>query len=220
MTPKAQFAGKYEDFSLAWELPELEIDIVENVHTNRQKPEGQPYATALDVGVNVFNVLCPLSGENEGQISPMSLEEGEDGNLLVVKCLMKCLIHSVPKEPWPEPKQEMTFTDGTVLSAQDYAFSSPESLDTFVHTLVPERDRTEIAEVGCQCRIGDYTFAICTALKTVRIGSGVTRIGEDAFSRCPALEAVYFNGKTKAEVEAMENYPWGIEDTSVIKAEL
>ena len=35
MTPKAQFIGRYGDKMNAWELPELEIDIVENVHTNR-----------------------------------------------------------------------------------------------------------------------------------------------------------------------------------------
>lgn len=40
MTPKATYAGKYEDLFLAWQLDELEIDIVENVTVNRGKKDG------------------------------------------------------------------------------------------------------------------------------------------------------------------------------------
>jgi len=35
MTPKAVYQGKYEDLFLAWQLDELEIDIVENPIINR-----------------------------------------------------------------------------------------------------------------------------------------------------------------------------------------
>lgn len=37
LTPKATFAGAYMDVGLAWQLDELEVDIVENVQVNRGK---------------------------------------------------------------------------------------------------------------------------------------------------------------------------------------
>lgn len=93
MTPKATYAGAYMDVGIAWQIDEFEIDIVENVQINRHKPLSADYMTALDAGAAVFDILCPLSGEHEGQWSPVSLEEGEDGGLVVVKCILKCLVH-------------------------------------------------------------------------------------------------------------------------------
>ena len=42
----------------------------------------------------------------------------------------------------------------------------------------------------------------------------------DAFMSCPSLTCLAFEGKTEQEVQAMQYYPWGIEDTSAISAEL
>ena len=71
LTPKATFAGAYMDIGLAWQLDELEIDVVENVTVNRGKKDGG-YVTGQDAAMRVFDVLCPLSGEHEGQFSPVS----------------------------------------------------------------------------------------------------------------------------------------------------
>jgi hypothetical protein len=46
----------------------------------------------------------------------------------------------------------------------------------------------------------------------------VKSIGDDAFNKCNSLKEAVFKGKTLDEVKAMENYPFGIEDESVIKA--
>lgn len=62
ITPKASFLGKYEDKMLAWELPELEVDIVENVSINRGKAVSSDIMTGQDASMRVFDVLCPLSG--------------------------------------------------------------------------------------------------------------------------------------------------------------
>lgn len=64
MTPKATFAGKFEDMSIAWQIDELEVDIVENVSVNRGKRDG--CITGQDASMRVFDVMCPLSGELEG----------------------------------------------------------------------------------------------------------------------------------------------------------
>ena len=117
MTPKATFAGAYMNTSLAWQLDELEIDIVENVTVNRGKKDGG-YITGQDAAMRLFNVLCPLSGEGEGKFCPVSLEEGEDGNLIVNKCILKCLVHVSESEPEPKPEPTTTvarYTDGSML---------------------------------------------------------------------------------------------------------
>ena len=66
--------------------------------------------------------------------------------------------------------------------------------------------------------LGGDLFWNCSALSTVTIPSSVTRIDENAFYNCSSLTDVTFNGKTLEEVQEMSNYPWGISDTSVIRA--
>lgn len=106
MTPKATYAGKYENSFLAWTLESLEIDIVENVTVNRGKKNG--FMTGQDVGLRVFDVLCPLDGEEEGKFNPVSLEEGEDNGLLVNKCLLKALVYGEHGDI-PQPEKPLTY---------------------------------------------------------------------------------------------------------------
>ena len=106
MTPKATYAGKYENSFLAWTLESLEIDIVENVTVNRGKKSG--FMTGQDVGIRVFDVLCPLDGEEEGKFCPVSLEEGEDNGLLVNKCLLKALVFGEHGDV-PQPDKPLTY---------------------------------------------------------------------------------------------------------------
>ena len=67
--------------------------------------------------------------------------------------------------------------------------------------------------------IGDEAFEKCTNLTNVMIQSSVTSIGEWVFYNCYKLKSLVFNGKTIEEVKAMENYPFGIKDESVIRCE-
>lgn len=103
MTPKATYAGKFENLFLAWQLDALEIDIVENVTVNRGNKNG--FITGQDAAMKVFDELCPLDGAQEGQFNPVSYEEGEDGGLLVNKCVLKCLVYddAPPSPPGPTP---------------------------------------------------------------------------------------------------------------------
>ena len=67
--------------------------------------------------------------------------------------------------------------------------------------------------------IGNYAFEDCRGLTNVIIGDGVTSIGDSAFRGCDRLTRIIFKGKTLREVKAMQNYPFGIEDESIIKCE-
>ena len=67
--------------------------------------------------------------------------------------------------------------------------------------------------------IRSWTFDNCTSLKSISIPDSVESIGHSAFHDCTSLKEVVFKGKTLEEVQAMDFYPWGIKDESVIKAE-
>lgn len=103
-TPKATYMGKLDDTSVAWQLDQLEIDCVENVPVNRGKKEG--YLTGQEAAMKVFDVLCPLDGPQEGQICPVSYEQGQDSGLLVSRCVLKCLVTG-DETPGPGPQPQI-----------------------------------------------------------------------------------------------------------------
>ena len=59
-------------------------------------------------------------------------------------------------------------------------------------------------------RVGPGAFAWLQSLRYARVPASVREIGRRAFYRCDSLEAVRFEGRTKAEVKAMAGYPWGV----------
>ena len=101
-----------------------------------------------------------------------------------------------------------SLTDATiqnsVASIDDYAFWCCSSL-------------TNVTIPDSVTSIGHYTFG-CNSLTSVTIPASVKRIGGYAFYECSRLASITFNSKTLKQVKAMKNYPWGIEDESIIKA--
>lgn len=65
--------------------------------------------------------------------------------------------------------------------------------------------------------IKDSVFYECTSLISVMIPDSVTSIGSHAFYNCSSLKLLVFKGKTLDQVKQMDNYPFGIEDESIIK---
>ena len=65
--------------------------------------------------------------------------------------------------------------------------------------------------------IGDAAFTYCKNLKSVVIPNSVESIGDQTFYGCESLKSLTFKGKTIDQVKTMENYPFGIEDESIIR---
>ena len=150
MTPKATYAGAYMDVGIAWQIDELEIDVVENVTVNRGKKDG--YVTGQDAAMRLFDVLCPLTGDSEGQFSPVSYEEGEDNSLLVNRAVLKCLVHKVPA---PSPaKTVVRYTDGRTAELDIQGELSANS--------IPDREYILELRIGDEVTsVGDYAFDRC-----------------------------------------------------------
>ena len=68
--------------------------------------------------------------------------------------------------------------------------------------------------------IRSYAFYNCIRLASITISNSATDIEYDAFYGCNRLKSIVFEGKTIRQVRAMDYYPWGIEDTSIIQAGL
>lgn len=66
--------------------------------------------------------------------------------------------------------------------------------------------------------IGELAFSGDGSLASAAIPAAVESIGQNAFYNCSALTSFTLEGKTLEQIQAMENYPWGISDTSIIKA--
>ena len=187
MTPKATYAGAYMDVGIAWQIDELEIDIVENVMVNRGKKDG--YITGQDAAMRLFDVLCPLSGENEGQFSPVSYEEGEDNSLLVNKSVLKCLVHKtlIPT------KTIVQFADGT---SRTYDIKGPLELDWLGTGIYP--GEVVDVQIGEEVTgLGVRSFTGFGSLSSIVVPKNVTSISGEAFSWTGLRDVVIENGVTE-----------------------
>lgn len=91
----------------------------------------------------------------------------------------------------------------SVTSIGKRAFDSCKSLTSVV---IPNSVTSIKNAAFCQCR----------RLMNVTIGKCVTTIGFLAFYSCDNLKSLIFKEKSIEEVKAMENYPFGIEDETII----
>ena len=69
-------------------------------------------------------------------------------------------------------------------------------------------------------RIGNDAFSCCKSLTSITVPDNVTSVGINVFYKCKSLKEVIFKGKTLDEVKRMKNYPFGIEDESIIDCEI
>ena len=144
--------------------------------------------------INNYYLFIP----NDGIFNWYDLE----GNHIENPCMLKELkIKHIP--------QNITkcIIPDSITSIGNGVFSFCESLESIT---IPDSIKN----------IGYYAFYKCNSLKEIIIPNNVTSIGEKAFCYCDSLEEVIFKGKILEEVKQMKNYPFGIDDNSIIKCEI
>jgi len=62
--------------------------------------------------------------------------------------------------------------------------------------------------------IGYKAFSYCRGLTSVTIPNSVTNIGAEVFCDCRGLTSVTFEGKDRATVQGMTNYPFGLDNAN------
>ncbi|MBR6733432.1 MAG: leucine-rich repeat domain-containing protein [Kiritimatiellae bacterium] len=67
--------------------------------------------------------------------------------------------------------------------------------------------------------IGFNAFSYNKRLASITFGKGLKSLGAEALAGCGKLASVVFKGRTLEEVRAMDGYPWGLSDTSIIRAQ-
>lgn len=65
-----------------------------------------------------------------------------------------------------------------------------------------ERDATDATIPSTVTSIGEFAFAYCFNIRTVRIDSVITKVGSSAFGYCNNLESVYFEPGNQTDLEA------------------
>lgn len=65
--------------------------------------------------------------------------------------------------------------------------------------------------------IRNTAFSSCETISSILIPSSVTDIYNNAFLGCTSLTSLVFDGRKTSELSIMDNYSWGIEDTSIIR---
>ena len=95
----------------------------------------------------------------------------------------------------------------SVISIGDYAFANCSSL---TNVTIPDNVTS----------ISGGAFYGCSGLMSITIPISVTSIGYQVFEKCNNFKNLIFKNKTIDQVKAMENYPFGLEDESIIKCEM
>jgi hypothetical protein len=68
--------------------------------------------------------------------------------------------------------------------------------------------------------IDRWTFYRCDSLTSIVIPGSVINICDWVFNSCKSLKEVIFKGKALKYVKQMKDYPFGIDDKSIIKCEI
>lgn len=144
--------------------------------------------TALDAAQRAQEILASPNFTAFGVMNPVSIEQGEDSGLIVCQAKFNCNVHA----KYINPKT----TKVKYTAASQLPDWEGDIVGELTDSSIPNKEQAEVVEIG----------------------SNVTSIGNSAFNNCSGLTSVTFSGKTLEQIQAMENYPWGIEDTSIIKA--
>ena len=131
--------------------------------------------------------------------------------------------HATPPGPAGHADTIFTFSNGQTVHLNINGSIIPWKLDEesqesildYDGPILYAYDLTSLDIGNTVTDIPEYMFN-AGGLISVIIPSSVDSIGEETFGDNYRLTSVTFKEKTLAQVQEMENYPWGIQNTSII----
>lgn len=224
MTPEATYQGITDKGEQVWDLRDFTVQVVENPIVNRGQPN---YAniTALDAVSRATEVLADPRFGLFGQYCPTTIEQGEDTGLIVAQCKFNVQVKSEDTAPYTYIyfdngttnkvlwKGEVTHRMGEDAGLSDVSPTARIVFGTAVSSIADEGfvglPVTEASFKPGLVSIGRRAFAYNGMITKVELPDTVQSIAEEAFLSDQNIE-VSFQGRTKAEVQAMTGYPWGL----------
>lgn len=233
MTPEATYQGITDKGEQVWDLRDFTVQVVENPIINRGQPN---YAniTAHDAVTRAAEVLADPRFGLFGQYCPTTIEQGEDEGLIVAQCKFNVQVKGEAGVFSNAPKKQgLYFTNGDVVNVSDetganifsaYAIHSVVYVLGHPTTDVGPTDIEDVAIYGLSPVQTSIRWLSRSPLKRIWIGKDVLlnkpSPGEPGLNYFAdvrdTLEGIYFIGRTKAEVQSMVGYPWGLPNGHVL----
>ena len=174
----------------------------------------------LDKYAKVFNLSNYFFVDSEDGQCYLFDEDGNEKDI--------SLVHKITESMIPKNIEKIVIPN-SIMSIEDSAFYNcnrltsltiPDSVTSIGYgTFAWCSELTSITIPNSVWIIGSRAFYGCRLIDVVILGS-VTNIGYDAFYSYKNIKSLVFKNKTMKQIKSMENYPFGIKDESVIKAEL
>ena len=199
-----QFANLscYEEFEIQCDLLGIsKVDILKEIG---HKINDYYFFVSNDGIFNWFD----LKGNNTEDPGVLREIKEEYIPITITKCIIPDSVTSIGEVAFYCCKSLTSITiPNSVKSVGSFAFYNCKSL-------------TSITIPNNVTSIGKWAFAYCESLTTVIIPDNTTSISNLVFYGCDSLKQVIFKGKTLKKIKKMENYPFGVEDESIIKCEI
>ena len=122
-----------------------------------------------------------------------------------------------PPVPYFPEKQGAKMTDGAFVPLTNMILSQNVQAFNLAVGAVTPYSASDIVELVAYSDVNlDSMSVVLNKLERAYIDSTCTRLTSRFLLGSGTIQEVVFRGRTLEEVQAMDNYPWGIEDTSII----
>lgn len=131
----------------AWQIDNLEVDVVENPSVNRPRLKKLEIdgGTATDIGYRILEALGGPQSGHFGEFCPKTFEIGENSSLVVAKCRFSCMFrNNIDGVIDPETKVKIPFVTHVEIEG---LISEIDSLKALVEGFDTEGIKADIVDL-------------------------------------------------------------------------